>query len=208
MEHHGYDYPTDHDNMNFIFDGYDKGNGKCRLPDGSFGSSDSYYPTGPNDPDIYRTKKVRDIKHCKEVCDKDSDCVAFHFYLLDPGAYNNCWIWTVDGYLANGSDKAYCHVKRDDFVLDPNADYGEIDEAWDAEQEGLDGERGEKPSKSLNDYDEEFEQTLQEMLDRMEKDKQALYDELEAYEDCHVYEPTSGCVNGENMEKHKDKTLK
>jgi len=74
--------------------------------------------------------------------------------------------------------------------------------------EALDDTRGKKPDKSLNDFDKEFEDTLAQMLERMEEDKNALYDELAMYEDCHAYEPTSGCVNGENMEKHKDKTLK
>lgn len=49
VEYFGYDYPTDHAESNIKFDGYTKGNGKCRLPDGSFGSGDSYYPSGPND---------------------------------------------------------------------------------------------------------------------------------------------------------------
>lgn len=43
--------PKKYDQINADHDfiGYNKGNGKCRLPDGSFNHYDSYFPTGPND---------------------------------------------------------------------------------------------------------------------------------------------------------------
>jgi len=97
--------------------GFKRGNGKCRNYLGDFNSEDSYFPTGPNDkrPHDHRRKRVQDIKACMTVCAYDPECTAFHFYLLDPGAYNNCWIWTASGYSPDGSDKAYCYTKEQDF---------------------------------------------------------------------------------------------
>lgn len=63
VEKKGYLYPTDHDKANVEFKNYKRGNGKCRQPDGvSFGSKDSFYPTGPNDlrPKSIQ-KKVRTV---------------------------------------------------------------------------------------------------------------------------------------------------
>jgi len=54
------------------------------------------------------------MKQCKNVCKADPECRAFHFYLLDPKGYTNCWIWTKDGYSGNGSEKAFCFVKNDE----------------------------------------------------------------------------------------------
>lgn len=90
-----------------------RGNGKCRNANGDFDTAHSYFPTGPNDKrPQHMQRRVRDIQACKEVCLNDRKCTAFHFYLLDPGHYNNCWIWTATGYVANGSTKAYCFVKN------------------------------------------------------------------------------------------------
>ena len=61
---------------------------------------------------------MRNIKGCKKICANDIRCTAFHFYLLDPGAYNNCWIWTANDYIPNGSDRAYCYVKEKNFLLE------------------------------------------------------------------------------------------
>jgi len=46
----------------------------------------------------------------------DPRCTAFHFYILDPGHYNNCWIWTNKGYTPSGSKNAYCFVKNKNAV--------------------------------------------------------------------------------------------
>lgn len=94
---------------------FTRGNGKCRDSNGQFDTNHSYFPTGPNDRRPKNVqKRVRDINACKNVCINDPRCTAFHFYMLDPGHYNNCWIWTEPGYTANGSSKAYCFVKNKD----------------------------------------------------------------------------------------------
>ena len=138
-----------------------QGHGKCRLADDTFNHDDSYFPTGPNDKrPSHQRKRVRDIKACKRVCDKDASCTAFHFYLLDPGAYNNCWIWTVEGYTPNGSDKAYCYLKQEEEILNQhpweNWDEEDYDEELEKRLEEQDRNRGPKPTKSLNDWDKEY----------------------------------------------------
>jgi len=98
--------------------GFTRGEGKCRNYLGDFDTAHSYFPTGPNDPRPEAIKKrVRSIQGCRQVCIEDENCTAFHFYLLDPGHYNNCWIWTEPDYTPNGSHKAYCYVKDKDYVL-------------------------------------------------------------------------------------------
>lgn len=133
---------------------------------------------------------------------------AFHFYLLDPGHYNNCWIWTKPGYSGNGSHKAYCYVKDKEFVfpeddlptlpqapLTPHCQINESlnklgsnrceydqecsgdrtcswhgwcqgvsgckdntdDDLWEELIETADASDKPKPSKSLNDYDMEYD---------------------------------------------------
>jgi hypothetical protein len=60
----------------------------------------------------------------------DPKCTAFHFYLLDPGAKDNCWIWTQEGYSGNGKERAFCWVKEnmdhvvtdDEYDIDKKAD--------------------------------------------------------------------------------------
>lgn len=72
---------------------------------------------------------MRNIKDCKKICANDVNCTAFHFYLLDPGAFNNCWIWIESGYTPNGSDKAYCYTKNENFQLnESDQEEVEIDE--------------------------------------------------------------------------------
>jgi len=91
------------------------------------------------------------------------NCSAFHFYLLDPGAPNNCWAWTKDYYIADGSDKAYCFVKQDpNIVEDWNALEDEVLFSVEEEKEESvkDATRGPKPTKSLNDYDLEYEKLM------------------------------------------------
>jgi len=129
----------------------------------SFGGKDSYFPTGPNDKRPGNQQKTaRTVKQCERVCSTDPKCTAFHFYLLDPGAPNNCWIWTKDYYIPNGSDKAYCFVKKDlavteEWIEDTTA----FDVAREAEEAEKDGKRKPKPTKSLNDYDAEYNQILE-----------------------------------------------
>lgn len=98
--------------------GFTREDGKCRDTMGDFETEHSYFPTGNNDPRPKdQQKRVRSIEGCRQVCIEDENCTAFHFYLLDPGHYNNCWIWTTSGYSGNGSHKAYCFIKDKDFVL-------------------------------------------------------------------------------------------
>jgi len=112
------------DLANEEYDGFVKGEGKCRKPDGNFEDGDSYWAGGPNDPnnnmaDIYSMKK------CMKACKNDANCYAFHWYLLDPSGWTNCWIWITPEYAANGSEKAYCFVR--DLGADTDDDGRAID---------------------------------------------------------------------------------
>lgn len=106
---------TDHNKViKMQFDNYTRGKGKCRLPNRKRNKDDSYYPSGPGDKrPIEQHRIVRNVEQCENVCSTDPKCTAFHFYLLDPGSFNNCWIWTAEDYRANGSDKAFCYIKKD-----------------------------------------------------------------------------------------------
>lgn len=99
------------DLANEEYDGFIKGEGKCRLPDGTFGEGDSYWAGGPDDPNS-KNRDIYSMKKCKKACKNDGNCMAFHWYLLDPSGYTNCWIWTSIEYVANGSEKAYCFVRE------------------------------------------------------------------------------------------------
>lgn len=81
-------------------------------------------------------------------------------YLLDPGAYNNCWIWTEPFYVANGSDKAYCYTKKPDIPDNSWEDWMDEEDGFDEEleryMEEQDATRGPKPTQSLNDFDDEY----------------------------------------------------
>lgn len=80
------------------------------------------------------------MKKCKKACNKDENCKAFHFYLLDPEGLTNCWIWTVDGYEANGSEKAYCFVKTAK-TIEESEDSDDEDEIVDNEVSEVDADR-------------------------------------------------------------------
>lgn len=168
---------TEHDKANREFKDFKKGKGKCRLADGTFGHNDSYFPTGPNDkrPKKYQ-RRVRDIRSCKKVCARDPNCRAFHYYLLDPGAFNNCWIWTEVGYGPNGSDKAYCYLKKDGLKDEEDVLEDTIDSKKEAQLLEDDKRRGPKPTKSLNDFDTDYDEKVKKMNERMKKDKQTLLD--------------------------------
>jgi hypothetical protein len=74
--------------------------------------------------------------------------------LLDPvRTYDNCWIWTGENYIPNGSDKAYCYVKQD-MNLKPKEKEEEI-EVVDIiiDEEIIDRV---KPTKSMNDWDVDY----------------------------------------------------
>ena len=79
------------------------------------------------------------------MCANDPNCTAFHFYLLDPGHYNNCWIWTASGYFPNGSHRAYCYVKDADFVPDE----ADLEEEWET---GWDSHIAEKWDEHYGEY--------------------------------------------------------
>jgi len=91
--------------------------------------------------------------------------------LLDPGAPNNCWIWTKDYYVPEGSDKAYCWVKKDLKIVEEWKDDEKIfNVAKEAEEAEKDKFRKEKPTKSLNDFDKEYDDLLDQMMSRKEID--------------------------------------
>lgn len=66
----------------------------------------------------------------------DRRCTAFHFYMLDPGHYNNCWIWTEAGYTPNGSTKAYCFVKNKNVSPVPISE-DPFDQVWDVHDKDM-----------------------------------------------------------------------
>ena len=90
------------------FTNFKRTNGKCRRADLSYDMKHVYEGGGPKD--IYQ-KHVTNGVQCKRTCALDPKCTAFHFYLLDPGAKDNCWIWTHEGYSGNDREKAFCWVK-------------------------------------------------------------------------------------------------
>jgi len=83
------------------------------MPGDTFVEKDSYWAGGPDDPYDAFKGNVKTMNNCKRSCNKNPKCTAFHYYLLDPLGQTNCWIWTKEGYEANGSTKAYCFVKKD-----------------------------------------------------------------------------------------------
>lgn len=83
---------------------YRRSPGKCRLASGKFRLEDVYQAGGPKDP-VSKKKSVKTMSQCMQVCQKDANCDAFHFWLLDPGAKDNCWIWSGDYVKGNGQGK-------------------------------------------------------------------------------------------------------
>jgi len=58
--------------------------------------------------------------------------------LLDPGHYNNCWIWTKPGYSPNGSNKAYCFVRNKNVVRpSPESKPDKFDQMWDVHDKDM-----------------------------------------------------------------------
>jgi len=91
------------------YDGYDESNGKCRKYDKYSYNRNHVYNT-KNNP----AANVINITQCAQFCNKDPTCKGFQFYLLDPGANDNCMIWTFnDGYTGNGSPTSRCFMKND-----------------------------------------------------------------------------------------------
>jgi len=58
--------------------------------------------------------------------------------MLDPGHYNNCWIWTEVGYSPNGSTKAYCFVKNKNASSVPISE-DPFDQVWDVHDKDMGG---------------------------------------------------------------------
>lgn len=71
--------------------------------------------------------------------------------------------------------------------------------AEEAKEHEKDAGRGPKPTKSLNDYDKEYQEILDQMMQRKEIDKLNMEKELSSLGKCHKYKPTLNCVKGKNL---------
>lgn len=147
------------------------------------------------------------MKQCKNACNTNPDCKAFHYYLLDPRGYTNCWLWTQEGYAGNGSEKAFCFIKTHDAqnaegddekedkeqTLDEKEETTEVD-LEQIEEEAEEGNRRQTPKESMRDWDnkwEERKQTQKEERDRKKAQREAdKKKKREANKVCHIYEET------------------
>merc|ERR1712050_778417 len=84
------------------------GQGKCR-------GEDRY---SYNRRHVYNLKnllnqgiRVTTEQGCADYCENDDECAGFQFYQNDPGAIDNCNIWTSEGYSGNGSSTSKCYMK-------------------------------------------------------------------------------------------------
>lgn len=123
--------------------------------------------------------RVTNIRRCQKACEADPKCTAFHYYLLDPGAPTNCWLWTTDGYSGNGSEKAYCFVKdksqkdkkpvnsekREETTEEKKDDHPEdhaeteVTERDEKEKTQVEVKRTKpKPRMSMKDWDDKYEE--------------------------------------------------
>lgn len=79
--------------------------GKCRKADKVTYNQADYYNA------INTRHSVATEAGCHALCESDVRCTAFHYYLLDPGALDNCYIWTASGYAGNDSRSSKCYTK-------------------------------------------------------------------------------------------------
>lgn len=79
--------------------------GKCRQADKVTYNTDDHYNA------INTSRSVSNEYGCYQLCEDDTLCTAFHFYTLDPGAFDNCNIWTASGYTGNDSRSSICYTK-------------------------------------------------------------------------------------------------
>lgn len=89
------------------------------------------------------------MNKCKKKCNQNPDCKAFHWYLLDPKGTSNCWIWTSDQYVGDGSEKAYCFKK--------------MPEGWENPKKEKKPKKNKKDKKD-EDEDEDDDEELDEQL--------------------------------------------
>jgi len=187
------------------YEGYEKGNGKCRKPDGTFQEGDSFWAGGPNDPMDTNRQNVNSMAKCKRRCTKDPKCLSFHYYLLDPWGVTNCWIWTKEGYQSNGSEKAYCFVKT-------GATTNDAEELEDTDDTtfgvAVDNDR-KVPDKSMQDWDKQYAEWKEQNKNttqpaETEKSSDEDYYKKNNEKPCFTYRETKGCVMGKNMKKLRD----
>lgn len=87
------------------YNGYKMTQGKCRR-------SDKYSYSRNHVYNLKTTRyKVNTEQGCSDRCNADNECKGFQYYQNDPGAYDNCNIWTSTGYLGNGSKTSKCYMK-------------------------------------------------------------------------------------------------
>merc|ERR1711990_1307025 len=80
--------------------------GKCRQADKVTYNTDDHYNA------INTSRSVATEMGCWKLCEDDTLCTAFHWYNLDPGALDNCNIWTASGYTGNDSRSSTCCTKN------------------------------------------------------------------------------------------------
>ena len=81
--------------------------GKCRKADKVTYNQEDHYNA------INTRHSVATEMGCHLLCEQDTRCTAFHYYHLDPGALDNCNIWTATGYTGNDSKSSKCYTKSD-----------------------------------------------------------------------------------------------
>lgn len=89
------------------YTGYTKKQGKCRQADKVTYNTDDHYNA------INTSRQISTEAGCYQLCEDDPMCTAFHYYILDPGALDNCNIWTATGYTGNDSRSSICYTKDD-----------------------------------------------------------------------------------------------
>jgi len=118
--------------------------------------------------------------------------------MLDPGHYNNCWIWTEKGYTANGSTKAYCFVKNKGASAVPISE-DPFDNVWDAHDNDM-GEHHHHNDNHDHDHTHGNGSDADHTHGTPAINKPRVF--------CNKYKKFKGCVSGNNIKKHSNKTLK
>lgn len=89
------------------FEGFRETQGKCRQADKYNYDREHVYNLVNTLGNVVNTEQG-----CADYCSKDIECVAWQFYQRDPGAYDNCNIWTGPGYTGNGAVSSKCYLKN------------------------------------------------------------------------------------------------